>query len=141
MSRSSKTPRKLISKRLGILFAISLAATALILALGFWLYRRIPDPVFWQAGVVCLTAAEIVYCVTAVLTAILLPLLIVLLLKRRRTHTAGRKLARGLLLCGSLAIALLLAEAASAIRLRIVQKGSAVPAGGLAILPASSRKT
>ena len=57
--------------------------------------------------------------------------LVAFFLKRGGTPLSRRKLARCLLLCGSLAIGFLLAEAASALRLRLLHSASAVPAGGL----------
>ena len=49
----------------------------------------------------------------------------------RGKRTDRGKLFRGLLLCASLAVSLLLAEAATALWVRFAHSGSAVPAGGL----------
>jgi lysophospholipase L1-like esterase len=139
MSVSSNSLRGITGKRLRVLFAISVVATALLVGSGLWLAARIPERYYWQAGVVFLIAVEIAYCATAAMTIVGAVVLAALLLKRRRKGTDHRKLFRGLLLCGSLAISLLLAEAATALWMRVAHSGSAFPAGGLPQASGSGR--
>jgi lysophospholipase L1-like esterase len=140
MSLSNTTLRSITGKRLRVLIAISVVATALLVSSGYWLYDRIPEQFYWKAGVVFLIAVEFAYCVTAALTIMGAVLLLAALsFKRRRESAARRKLARGLLLCGSLAISLLLAEGTSALWARFAHAGSAVPAGAQPPAPGSRR--
>ncbi len=82
-------------------------------------------------------ALEIAYGIAVVASSLGAVLTAALLLKRRGKAATRRKLARGLLLCGSLVLGLLLAEATSTLWLRRAHRASAVPAGGLR--PAASR--
>jgi lysophospholipase L1-like esterase len=131
MSVSSSSFRNISGKRLCVLFAIAVVGAALLLWSVLWLPARIPARFFWQTGVVFLIAVEFAYCVTAAMTIVGVVVLAALLFKRRGKRTDRGKLFRGLLLCASLAVSLLLAEAATALWVRFAHSGSAVPAGGL----------
>ncbi len=123
--------RALTGKRLGVLLAISVVATAAVVGSGYWLHDHIPDRVAWRMGLAFLIALEIAYCVTAATALLGAALLAALLFLRRRNAAPRGRLARGLLLCMSLAITLLLAEAATAVWRRFAHTGSGITAGDL----------
>ena len=127
MSVLITTLRGLTGKRLGILFAISVVATATLVGSGYWFHDHIPDQVFWRMGLAFLNALEIVYCVTAALAFVSAVILAALSFVRRGKAVARGKLARALLLSVSLSIGLLLAEAATAFWLRFAHPGPLIP--------------
>jgi lysophospholipase L1-like esterase len=131
MSRSGGMPPGITVRRLGLLIVIAAVATTLILGTFYWIQRHVPQWVFWKTGLIFLIAAEITYCIMAAATLIGALVLGALIIERRRNRTARRKLARGILLCASLAIALVLAEAASGIQLYLLHRNTAIPVGGL----------
>ncbi len=115
VSSKNKTHRRLTGKRLAILLAISVATAAGLLFGGYWLQARVPAWFYWQTGLVFLIALEIAYGITVLATSLGAVVIAALLFKHRGKAPSRRKLARGLLLCGSLALGLLLAEATSRI--------------------------
>src|SRR5580700_10320445 len=106
MIRSSEVKPRISVKRVVV--------TSLILGGGLWTYSHAPRWVYWKAGVIALTGAEALYCAAAVLVSLGFVVLGLSLIIRRRDRAARRKLARGLLLCGSLGFAMVVAEGASA---------------------------
>ncbi len=132
MSLSSKRSPGITARRLGLMFGVAAVATAVMLGGGYWIQSHVPRWMYWKTGLVLLIAAEITYCVTFVSILIGALVLGVLLMEKRRSRAFRRKLARGLLLCVSLAIALVLAETVGGRWLDITHRDSAIPARELA---------
>ena len=131
MIGSSEVKPRISLKRVVVLAVVGVVATSLILGGGLWTYRYAPRWVYWKAGVIALTGAEVLYCALAVIVSLGFVVLGLSLIVRRRERAARRKLARGLLLCVSLGFAMVVAEGASAVWLFASQGSTAVPAGGL----------
>jgi hypothetical protein len=131
MSSSRSTHQAVPSVRLRRLIVVALVAAAPLLGGYFWLNGRIPRGFYWKAGVVFLVGLEFLYVVTATVALVAAIVTASLLVAKRTDRTGRGKLARALLMCASLAIALVQAEVASAIWLARIHRASAVPAGGL----------
>src|SRR5579883_2209503 len=132
MSQAINRPRTVSVKRV-VLLTIGLAPAVLLVLIGLVrLYDRIPGWVYWKAGLILLIAAEFAYGVTVALTVLGMVVLGVVWVRTPGSWTSRRRLsaARGLLLCGSLVIALVLGEAIAALWLIRARNATAMPAGG-----------
>jgi hypothetical protein len=108
------------------LFPVVLAC----LLLGVWLGSRVPDWIYWKAAVVFLIAAELA---CGVVLALVVPGTLVLgfqFFRGQQTNARRAALARPLALCVSVLLALVAAEAASAIWQSRAHRFSAMPIGG-----------
>jgi lysophospholipase L1-like esterase len=129
---SAGTRAGAVSFRWVALWTIGLAPVVLAaVMLWYWIDSWVPEWVYWQAALVVLSAARWVY-VISVASALAGALgMGTCWFRARRAPRSRPWLARGLTLCASLLFAAVAAEAASAIRLRGMNRESAVPVGGL----------
>src|SRR5262245_28515356 len=132
MSNVSPTAGAFV-KRWAIITLLTIAMTLLaggLFMAAWWGQGRIPTWFYWEAGLAFLLAAEFIYGAVVLLTALALPVLIVLLIRgrrRRRPEPWGTAAARGLLLCAALSIGLVAAEVGSAIWQARAHRHTAVP--------------
>ncbi len=112
MRRPNKTRRGIALKRFAFLFAIAAFATSALFGGGYWVYTRTSSETHWKSGLVCLIGAEILYCATAAVTLLAAIVMIAVLYARRPAGALRRQLFRGLLLCGAMTVAFLIAEGA-----------------------------
>jgi lysophospholipase L1-like esterase len=113
-----------------VLLAVVLLPSVYALVLGvFWVYDHTPRWVYWEAKLIFLIALEVVY-VIAVVAAVVGALASGCWLLRNRPGTTRASLGRRLLVCVSLLLSLLAAEAASAIWQRRAHRSTAMPIGG-----------
>ena len=61
MSISSKSSPRISARRLGLLFAVAAATTAVVLGSGCWIQSHVPRWMYWQTGLVFLIAVEITF--------------------------------------------------------------------------------
>jgi lysophospholipase L1-like esterase len=121
-------PRRMTRLAL-VAVAISVSAVGLVASL-YWLQDHLPAVTVWKARLTFLLALELAYAVVLASSLLSLPILVLWL---RGSRTRPRGAARGLLLAGSLVLALLGAEACSAIWWQRTHRFSALPVGGLRI--------
>jgi hypothetical protein len=116
-----------------------LAAMATVLALAYlglyawgdWLHDHLSRETVWKIRLGFVVALESAYVVLAVVVAAATPLTALLFKRARKRGASGVWAARVLLLCGSLLIALLAAEACVGLWWTRTHRGTAVPVGGL----------
>jgi hypothetical protein len=125
MNPGSITLRRLVLWTLG-LFPVVLLSLLFV----FWLHSQIPEWFYWKAGLIFLIALEVGYVAMVTAAAVAILVLGSLALFRRRMGPIGTPLARGLLLCSSLLLAAVAAEAASAAWRFRAHRSSAMPVGG-----------
>ncbi len=121
------------------LAAIRLALAAIVLfplvLLGleawFWLEGRVPDRAYWRGALGFLIGFEIAYVSAAIAAAAGVVLFGLLALRARRGRRGSPRTARGLLLCASILLAAILAEATAAAWQYRAHRFTAMPAGGL----------
>jgi len=116
------------------LLTVASAAVICVLCFGaIWLRSMLPRAFFLKAELVVLITVEIIYGATAALSILGALLLLPLWLRGRRTGKSRPVVARALLLCGSLLVGVVLAEAASAAWQRRLHARTPMPVGGLGI--------
>jgi lysophospholipase L1-like esterase len=119
---------------LGRLAALAAASAGVIVAFwigAIWLSAWITPGVLRKAEIILLGVIAIAYAAAALLGILGVPLVGALWLRGRRKRTGGSSLARGAVLCGSLLVAVVLAEAGSAAWQFQRLLRSPVPVGGL----------
>ena len=99
------------------------------LVLAFWIHGQLPVGTYWKAGLVLLIALEIGYGVCTSVAVLAALLLVVLMLLRRRSGRTGALLARPLLVCASVLLAAVVAEAGCAVHRILTPSKSEEPAG------------
>jgi len=130
MSKRSLNPDPLTMRR-AVRWTIGLFPAVLLgLIFAFWLHSRVAEGVYWKIGRLVLIALEIAYGVSVPVAASGALLSGVLMILRRRSGRTGPSLARCLLLCGSVLVAALVAEAACAAWQIRMQRHGAMPDGG-----------
>jgi len=130
MLRARVTPVRIHVKRLALWTVGLVPFVFLLLTLGVWLEGRVPTWIYWKAKLVFLIAAEVAY--AAMMTVAVAGTLIFgfLLFWRRRIPPRRVVFARPLLLCVSLLLASIAAEAACAIWQYRLHRFSVMPVGG-----------
>jgi len=114
------------------LWTIGLAPVVLILIItALWLQSIIPKWVYWKAGLIFLIIVEIAYGITLVLTVLGIAVQGLLMFWDRRSRAGRIASARGLLLCVSLLLGLMAAEAVAGVCLARSGRATAMPVGGL----------
>lgn len=113
---------------------LTLVLAPLVLALifgGFWISDHTPRWVYWEIGLIFLLGLDFAYAFVIGLVVVGVPVLV--LLRRRGRRVPGRRAAtaRGLLLCLSIALAALMAEAVAGVWLAREDRTTVLPAGGL----------
>ena len=138
MWRPKVNPGRITVKRLALLVVVLFPVVLTVLLLGFWVKRFVPEWIYWQAALVFLLAVELAY---GLMVAASIPgalVLGLLLFRPTLARPARVALARPFLLCISLLIASLAAEAAAAIWQYRAHRFSGLPLGGLQRDTASS---
>ncbi len=116
--------------RLAFLTIASASVACLLLFGAIWLRSLLSRFFFLRAELVVLIAVEILYVAMAVLSFLGVLVLLPLWLRGRRTGKIGPVAARALLLCGSLSLGVVLAEAASAAWQKRQSALTPMPVGG-----------
>jgi len=96
----------------------------------FEVKKRLPSWVFFQAELIFLNVVEVAYGATVIVTALAIPVLVIRLLVARRYGKPRLPVARGLLGCVSVVLALFTAEAVSAIFQSRAHRQAVMPVGG-----------
>jgi len=118
-------------RRLG-LWTIGLAPIVLVMIVTvLWLQSVIPKWVYWKAGLIFLVVVEIAYGITMVSAVLGIPVQGLLMYRNRRSGAGRAASARGLLLCVSLLLGLMAAEAVAGVCLARSRRATAMPVGGL----------
>ena len=115
------------SSRVGVIISLGLTVLAALL---FWLVDHLSRETLWRAKLVCLITLELSYGVIAVVFGLLSPLLWLFLYRARKQPHRRLAYARGLSLCVSVLLGLVLAEGAAAIWWKRIHRWSALPIGG-----------
>jgi hypothetical protein len=119
-----------ITIRRTALWTIGLFPVVLVgLILAFWIHGQIEQWVYWKIGLVLLVALEVAYGVSVSVGIAGTLVLGALILYRGRRGPTAPWLLRGLLLCGSLLLAAMVAEAACAAWRGWAQRSSATSVG------------
>jgi lysophospholipase L1-like esterase len=97
----------------------------------FWLESHVPDHVYWRVGLAFLVCFEFAYLSSLMAAAAGMLGLGLLIFRARRQGRAGHGFARGLLLCSTILLGAIIAEATAAIWQYSVHRYSAMAVGGL----------
>ena len=130
-SKESLSPARIAVKRLMLWTATLLPIVFLLLTLWVRLERHIPDWYYWKAALILLLLAKVAYTVSLTIVFAGTPFLGYALVRTNRMKRRQPVFARALLLCTSLVLASLAAEAACAIWQHRTRSQSVMPVGGL----------
>jgi hypothetical protein len=128
-----------ITIRRAVIWTAGLFPVVLVgLIFAFWLASAVPTWVFWRVALVLLVALEVVYGASVAVAAACALLLGALALRRGRRAWTAPWLTRGLVVCGAILVAAMVAEAAGAAWRIGAQRSSATSAGAPRREPAAA---